>query len=35
MDEINIQNAYLNNLKNINISIPKHKLIAVTGVSGS
>lgn len=35
MDEIYIQNAYLNNLKNINVSIPKHKLIAVTGVSGS
>lgn len=35
MDEIIIQNAHLNNLKNINISIPKHELIAVTGVSGS
>ena len=35
MDEINIQNTYLNNLKNITISIPKHKLIAVTSVSGS
>lgn len=35
MDEIKIQNAYLHNLKNINISIPKNKLIVVTGVSGS
>lgn len=33
--EIKIQNAYENNLKNIDISIPKNKLIAFTGVSGS
>lgn len=35
MDKITIENAYLNNLKNITLSIPKHKLVAVTGVSGS
>jgi len=35
MDEINIQNAYLNNFKKHYYLIPKHKLIAVTGVSGS
>jgi excinuclease UvrABC ATPase subunit len=30
-----VQNAHTNNLKNINIEIPKHKLVAFTGVSGS
>jgi len=34
-DFIHIQNAHANNLKNINISIPKHKLVVFTGVSGS
>lgn len=30
-----VQNAHTNNLKNINVEIPKHKLVAFTGVSGS
>lgn len=33
--QIKIKNAYENNLKNIDLSIPKNKLIAFTGVSGS
>ena len=32
---INIQGARENNLKNINISIPRKKLIVITGMSGS
>jgi ABC-type phosphate transport system ATPase subunit len=35
MKEIQIKNAYMHNLKNIDITIPKDKLIVVTGVSGS
>jgi len=34
-DSIIIQNAHTNNLKNINLEIPKHKLVVFTGVSGS
>jgi len=34
-NSIEIKGARANNLKNINISIPKNKLIVVTGVSGS
>jgi excinuclease UvrABC ATPase subunit len=34
-ENIIIQNAHTNNLKNINLSIPKHKVVALTGVSGS
>lgn len=30
-----VQNAHTNNLKNITLEIPKHKLITFTGVSGS
>jgi excinuclease ABC A subunit len=30
-----IKNAHTNNLNNINIEIPKHKLVVFTGVSGS
>jgi excinuclease UvrABC ATPase subunit len=30
-----IQNAHANNLKNISLEIPKHKVVAFTGVSGS
>lgn len=30
-----IENAHTNNLKNINLEIPKHKLVVFTGVSGS
>lgn len=32
---INIYNAYENNLKNLSLSIPKHKITVFTGVSGS
>lgn len=32
---INIKNAKTNNLKTVSVDIPKHKIIAVTGVSGS
>lgn len=32
---IEVKNARTNNLKNISVKIPKHKIIAVTGVSGS
>lgn len=35
MKEIKIQGARVHNLKNINISIPKNKLVVATGVSGS
>ncbi len=34
-NKIIIKNAHTNNLKNIDIEIPKHKLVAFTGVSGS
>jgi excinuclease ABC A subunit len=35
MEEIKIQGARIHNLKNINITIPKHKLVVITGISGS
>ena len=35
MDEIIIKGARENNLKNIDITLPKDKLIVMTGVSGS
>ena len=34
-EEIYIRGARANNLKDISLSIPKNKLIVVTGVSGS
>ena len=34
-DRIIVKNAHANNLKNIDIEIPKHKLVVFTGVSGS
>ena len=34
-DKIIIKNAHTNNLKNIDIEIPKHKLVVFTSVSGS
>ena len=35
MDEIIVRGARENNLKNVNINLPKNKLIVMTGVSGS
>ena len=35
MKNITINRAHLHNLKEIDVSIPKNKLVAVTGVSGS
>ena len=35
LDQIIVKGARENNLKNINISLPKNKLIVMTGVSGS
>ena len=35
LDHIIITNAKENNLKNINLSIPKNKLVVLTGLSGS
>src|SRR5512133_1377161 len=34
-DKIIIKNAHTNNLKSIDVEIPKHKLVVFTGVSGS
>lgn len=34
-DSIIVKNAHTNNLQNIDIEIPKHKLVVFTGVSGS
>ncbi len=35
MEHIRISKAHVHNLKNINLSIPKGKFIAITGISGS
>ena len=35
MDKLIIKGARENNLKNINVEIPKNKLVVITGVSGS
>jgi excinuclease UvrABC ATPase subunit len=35
LQRIIIRNAHANNLKNISVEIPKHKVVAFTGVSGS
>src|SRR5271156_2962909 len=35
MDKINIKGARENNLKNIDLQIPKNKLVVITGLSGS
>ncbi len=35
MDEIKVVGARIHNLKNINVNIPKGKMILITGVSGS
>ncbi len=34
-DFIEIHGARLHNLKNITLRIPKHKIVAITGLSGS
>ena len=31
---INIKGARVHNLKNINVSIPRNKLVVITGLSG-
>ena len=33
--QIFVKNAHLNNLKHIDVLLPKNKLIVITGVSGS
>ena len=33
--EIFVKNAHLNNLKHIDVCIPKNQLVVITGVSGS
>ncbi len=35
IDFIEVKNAHVNNLKGINVNIPRNKLIVITGVSGS
>ncbi len=35
MDQISIRGARVHNLKNINIDIPRNKLVVITGLSGS
>lgn len=35
MDYIYVKGARENNLKNVNLKLPKNKLIVMTGVSGS
>ncbi len=35
MDEIKVVGARIHNLKNVNVDIPKGKMIVITGVSGS
>lgn len=35
MEEIKIQGARIHNLKNIDLTIPKHQLVVITGISGS
>ena len=35
MEEIKIQGARIHNLKNINLTIPKRKLVVIAGISGS
>jgi excinuclease ABC subunit A len=35
LDYINIWGARVHNLKNINLRIPRNKMVVVTGVSGS
>ena len=34
-EQIVVKNAHLNNLKNIDISLPKNEIIVFCGISGS
>ena len=35
MDAISIRGAKVHNLKNIDVSLPRNKLVVITGLSGS
>ncbi len=35
MDKIEVRGARTHNLKNVNLTIPRDKLIVITGLSGS
>ena len=35
MDSISIRGAKVHNLKNIDVSLPRNKLVVITGLSGS
>src|SRR5471030_3268576 len=35
MEEIRIRGARTHNLKNVNLDLPRHKLVVITGLSGS
>jgi excinuclease ABC subunit A len=35
MDEIKVVGARIHNLKNVNVNVPKGKIVLITGVSGS
>jgi len=35
MDAISIRGARVNNLKNIDVNLPRNKLVVITGLSGS
>jgi len=35
MDAINIRGAKVHNLKNIDVNLPRNKLVVITGLSGS
>ena len=35
MQSIEVKGARVHNLKNIDVSIPRHKLVVITGLSGS
>ncbi len=35
MEQIRIRGARTHNLKNVNLDLPRHKLVVITGLSGS